>query len=87
MPERRQEGGVVVSSFILTQPWLRGRSLQWGCGSARTKERTERGVQGWIRWGTEPAVQTTHHTWLAELERRIDELTCIADALEKGRRI
>lgn len=47
---------------------------------------TERGVQGWIRWGTEPAVQTTH-TWLAELERRIDELTCIADALEKGRRI
>ncbi len=47
---------------------------------------TERGVQGWIRWGTEPAVQTTH-TWLAELERRIDELTCITDALEKGRRI
>jgi hypothetical protein len=47
---------------------------------------TERGVRGWTRWGTEPAVQTTH-TWLAELERRIGELTCIADALEKGRRI
>jgi hypothetical protein len=47
---------------------------------------TQRGVRGWIRWGTEPAVQTTH-TWLAESERRIGELTCTADALEKRRRI
>lgn len=47
---------------------------------------TERGVRLFSRWGYRPFIETTRGT-LAELDRRVQELTVIVTALEHGRPI
>jgi hypothetical protein len=44
---------------------------------------TEKGMRGWSRWGSMPFIETTA-PWLRELNRRIDELDNIANAMEHG---